>query len=88
MLTRMQVKVCTLVSRGMADKQIAGELKLSESGVRHHLRILFRKGRVHTRTELVLWFLFLSPASVDRLNGRLNGHVSPNLQKKQHYKKV
>jgi len=74
----------------MADKQIAGELSLSESGVRHHLRILFRKSKVRTRTELVLWFLFLSPAGVERLERSLNGHEAPELarSKRRHCKKV
>lgn len=49
-----EVQILALVEAGMANKQIAGELQLSLSTVKHHLHRIFEKLSAKTRTEAVL----------------------------------
>lgn len=53
-LTPQQARVVLLILRGLRDKQIAGELNLSVSTVRTHLRQLFKANYISDRVELVL----------------------------------
>jgi DNA-binding CsgD family transcriptional regulator len=66
-LTPRQVALCELLALGMPDKQIAAELGISEDGVAHHLRILYKATGSQTRVQLVVWFFFLSPGGLARL---------------------
>lgn len=65
-LTPRQVEIARLVSRGLMDKEIAQELQISEETVGFHLRALYKKTETRARTELAMWFLFLSPEAAER----------------------
>lgn len=56
-LSVRQLQVARLVAQGLQDKQIAGELGISEETVGHHLRRAFTKLRIHSRAELVVLVL-------------------------------
>ena len=56
-LSARQLQVARLVAQGLQDKQIAGELSISEETVGHHLRRAFAKLRIHSRSELVVLVL-------------------------------
>ncbi|MGW5266453.1 helix-turn-helix transcriptional regulator [Microbispora sp. NPDC004025] len=51
-LTARESEVATLVSRGMTNRQVANELGLSPHTVNFHLRRIFRKFSVSSRTQL------------------------------------
>ncbi|MEU7942155.1 helix-turn-helix transcriptional regulator [Microbispora bryophytorum] len=51
-LTARESEVATLVSRGMTNRQVANELGLSPHTVNFHLRRIFRKFAVSSRTQL------------------------------------
>lgn len=55
-LSPRQMQIARLVVTGMQDKQISAELSISEETVGHHLRRVFVKLGVHTRSELVAWY--------------------------------
>jgi DNA-binding NarL/FixJ family response regulator len=50
-------QVTTLVARGLSNKAIAYELKLSEGTIKTYLFCIFRKVKVTNRTELAIWSL-------------------------------
>jgi two-component system, NarL family, response regulator DevR len=52
-LTDRELQVVRLVARGATNPQVAGELFLSESTVKYHLRSAMRKLGARDRTELV-----------------------------------
>ncbi|HET9392217.1 MAG TPA: LuxR C-terminal-related transcriptional regulator [Candidatus Rubrimentiphilum sp.] len=52
-LTRMQEKVFLEICRGFSTTEIATRLKLSESTVRNHLRLVFESFGVNRRTALL-----------------------------------
>jgi DNA-binding NarL/FixJ family response regulator len=52
-LTGREVEVLQLISRGLANKQIALELTISEHTVKFHLSSLYAKLGVSSRTEAV-----------------------------------
>jgi two-component system nitrate/nitrite response regulator NarL len=54
MLTRREMQVTRLVSRGLANKVIAEQLGLREGTVKIHLHNIYRKLRVPNRTMLML----------------------------------
>jgi len=49
-----ELEVLTLAAKGSGNKEIAGELEISERTVQTHLVNIFRKLRVSSRTEAVL----------------------------------
>ena len=49
-LSPKQLRVCELAARGMADKQIAHEMRVGFSGVRRHWDGVFLKLKCHHRT--------------------------------------
>jgi DNA-binding NarL/FixJ family response regulator len=53
-LTRREAEVLERVLDGMSNKEIAGQLFLSEQGVKMHLGRLFRKFGVANRAQLIL----------------------------------
>lgn len=53
-LTKRQVEILSLMSKGYSNKQIADKLFLSETTVKAHLRTVFRKLGVANRTQAVL----------------------------------
>lgn len=52
-LTRREVDVLTMLSRGTSNKLIGTQLHISETTVKAHLRAIFSKLHVKTRTEAV-----------------------------------
>lgn len=56
-LSPREVEVLTLLSRGFLYKEISDELKISIDTVRTHLRRIYEKLQVHTRTEAVVKYL-------------------------------
>ncbi len=53
-LSAAQLRVLTLLARGYLNKQIAGELDLSEATVKAHMTAVFRKLGVNNRVQAVL----------------------------------
>jgi DNA-binding NarL/FixJ family response regulator len=53
-LTTRERQVIESVARGLANKQIAYELGISERTVEFHLNSVFRKTETHSRTEAVM----------------------------------
>ncbi len=49
-----ELQILTSAARGLGNKEIAGELEISERTVQTHLVNIFRKLRVSSRTEAVL----------------------------------
>lgn len=56
-LTTRERQVVGLIRLGMLNKEIAGELKLTEGTVKEYLNRIFRKLDVKNRTELAVWAL-------------------------------
>jgi DNA-binding NarL/FixJ family response regulator len=52
-LTAREIEVLHLVARGMRNKEIAGELKISDETVEGHVKKILAKLLVHDRTEAV-----------------------------------
>jgi DNA-binding NarL/FixJ family response regulator len=52
-LTHREIEVLQLVARGMRNKEIAGELKISDETVQGHVKNILAKLSVHDRTEAV-----------------------------------
>lgn len=53
-LTSREQEILLRLSKGYPDKQIAGELNISSWTVHNHMKNIFRKLGVHTRTQAVL----------------------------------
>ena len=53
-LTRRELEVAWLVSQGLANQGVAGQLGIREGTVKIHLHNIYRKLRVSNRTELIL----------------------------------
>jgi DNA-binding NarL/FixJ family response regulator len=53
-LTRREAEIAALVSQGLANKVIAGQLGVVEGTVKIHLHSIYRKLRVSNRIGLVL----------------------------------
>ncbi len=56
-LSPFDEKLLNLLSTGLTNKEIARELAISTNTVKHHLKRLFRKLGVQSRTEAVSWYL-------------------------------
>jgi len=54
-LTERELQVLKLVARGMANKDIAGELFISENTVKNHVRNILEKLQLHSRMEAVVY---------------------------------
>lgn len=52
-LTNREIEVLRLVARGMRNKEIAAELKISDETVQGHVKNILAKLAVHDRTEAV-----------------------------------
>lgn len=52
-LSRRQTEIVALVAQGFSSKEIAAKLELSETTIRNHLSILFRKFNVSSRMALM-----------------------------------
>lgn len=56
-LTEREKEVLAALAKGYAYKEIADQLKISFETVRTHLRTIYEKLHVHSRTEAVLKYL-------------------------------
>jgi len=54
-LTGRQREIVRWAARGMSNKQIARQLRISPETVKSHLQHAFQRGGVHNRMELVAW---------------------------------
>lgn len=52
-LTNREIEVLELVARGMRNKEVAAELKISDETVQGHVKSILAKLSVHDRTEAV-----------------------------------
>ena len=52
-LTNREIEVLRLLARGMRNKEIAGELKISDETAQGHVKNILAKLSVHDRTEAV-----------------------------------
>ena len=63
LFTRREGDVVARIVEGMANKEIAAELKCSTKTVEFHIRNIFRKTSVSSRLELACWFFRQKAAS-------------------------
>ncbi len=56
-LSRREKQILDLLSRGFTNKEIANDLSVSPETVRHHLKRVYDKFHVHSRTAAVLKYL-------------------------------
>lgn len=56
-LTRREIEVLRLLSRGESNKRIAQELYISVNTVERHLKNIYAKLDVHSRTGAMLFYL-------------------------------
>ncbi len=56
-LSRRETEVATLIAQAMSNRQIAGQLVLSERTVESHVRSILAKLGYSTRTEIATWAL-------------------------------
>jgi len=56
-LSRREREILELVSRGYGNKEIGEQLSVSFETVRHHLKRVYEKFHVHSRSEAVVKFL-------------------------------
>jgi two-component system NarL family response regulator len=54
-LTERELEVLKLVARGMANRDIAKELFISENTVKNHVRNILEKLQLHSRMEAVVY---------------------------------
>lgn len=56
-LTPTELRVVQFVARGMANREIAGELNVSQRTIESHVSNMLGKTGLHNRTELARWTL-------------------------------
>jgi two-component system NarL family response regulator len=54
-LTEREIEVLTLVGQGLSNKEIAGQLYISEKTVKNHISNIFSKLHVCDRTQAALY---------------------------------
>lgn len=54
-LTDRELEVLKLVAKGMSNREIAGELYISENTVKNHVRNILEKLHLHSRMEAVVY---------------------------------
>lgn len=56
-LSNREVEVAELVSRGMANKEVADKLFVTEKTVKFHLTNIYKKMAIKSRSQLIVWCL-------------------------------
>ena len=54
-LTDRELEVLRLVAKGLSNKEIAGELFISENTVKNHVRNILEKLQLHSRMEAAMY---------------------------------
>jgi len=54
-LTAREIEVVIMVARGLRNKEIADELSITEGTVKAHLRTIFEKLEIDSRTKLIVY---------------------------------
>lgn len=54
-LTRREIEILVLLATGLANKQLAARLKISEKTVRNHLSNLYEKLGINARSQAVIY---------------------------------
>jgi DNA-binding NarL/FixJ family response regulator len=62
-LSTREIEVLGLLSRGLSNKEIADQMRLSIETVRSYLKTIYEKLHVHCRTEAVMRYAANNPAS-------------------------
>jgi len=73
-LTEREKQVVDLICRGMKNKDIADELFITETTVRHHLTSVFNKLEISSRLELVIYAFKNSLVMMPSGNGSFHGN--------------
>ncbi len=77
-LTDREMQVVDLICKGLKNRNVAEQLFITETTVRHHLTSVFNKLEITSRLELVVYAfkhgLVKSPAASALTNGNGNGH--------------
>jgi DNA-binding NarL/FixJ family response regulator len=68
-LSRREREILELVSRGYGNKEIAEQLSICVETVRHHLKRVYEKFHVHSRSEAVVKFMGLDGQQPAARNG-------------------
>src|SRR5262249_25134858 len=55
LLSRRETEILRMVARGLANKQVARELTITESTVKTHISAIFQKLELTSRTQLALY---------------------------------
>src|SRR5262249_23036812 len=66
-LSSRETEVLTLVARGLANKEVARELIITESTVKTHMSAIFQKLGLTSRTQLALYAARTGLVALDRL---------------------
>lgn len=73
-LTEREKQVVDLICKGMKNKDIADELFITETTVRHHLTSVFNKLEITSRLELVIYAFKNSLVTMPNGNGSHHGN--------------
>ncbi len=60
-LTPRERQICEALAKGLTNRQLAEELGITEHTVRNHARAIFRTLQVHTRGQVIAWYLLENP---------------------------
>src|ERR1700679_1172206 len=64
-LSHREAEVAELVSKGLSNKEVAGQLFVTEKTVKFHLTNIYKKMAVKSRAQLIVWCV----PHVDFVNG-------------------
>ena len=56
-LSNREVEVAELVSKGLANKEVADRLFVTEKTVKFHLTNIYKKMAIKSRSQLIVWCL-------------------------------